>query len=132
MTCVYCLVNFLALLALGYSATSDGGLAGIFDIVLVGVGAGSLMGVIIEARRPPPLVRAKGDRVSAVYHPPRGVIEGLECLIGKPLVWEAVWKIDRGRDRGQWAMRPTSGDDREVHWVPLNDLVVGDRRRERG
>lgn len=130
MVVLYFVINLLCLSYLG---------ALVFDPTIpsspsvipwcIGAGATSLIALCIELRRPPLPVQGVGDCISAVYVPKAvAVAPEAEILVGRVLVWEAVWKIDKGRNGGDWAMVPRSHDKLEV-WVPLKDLIVKERRR---
>lgn len=130
MAVLYFVINLLCLAYLG-AVLLDPDIPSSVGFVALCMGAGftSLIALCIEMRRPPSPVQRVGDCVRAVYVPKAvAVAPEAETLVGRLLVWEAVWRIDKGRNRGDWAMSPRSHDKPDV-WVPLKDLIVKERRK---
>lgn len=130
MAVLYFIINLLCLVYLG-AALLDPDIPSPVGFVACCTGAGftSLIALCVEMRRPPSPVQRVGDCVRAVYVPKAvAVAPEAETLVGRLLVWEAVWRIDKGRNRGDWAMSPRSHDKPDV-WVPLKDLIVKERRK---
>ena len=46
-------------------------------------------------------------------------------FIGRPLKFRALWIIEDGDYKGQWAFRPMTMDEKEVSmgWVPQEDII---------
>lgn len=130
MAVLYFVINLICLAYLGAVALDPDIPSSVGAIALtMGAGFTSLVALCIEMRRPPSPVQRAGDCVRAVYVPKAvAVAPEAETLVGRLLVWEAVWKIDKGKNKGDWAMSPRCHDQPDV-WVPLRDLIVKERRK---
>jgi len=130
MAVLYFVINLICLAYLGAVALDDK-IPSTVGLVALAMGGdfASLIALCVEMRRPPSPVQRVGDCVRAVYVPKAvAVAPEAETLVGRLLVWEAVWKIDKGKNKGDWAMSPRCHDQPDV-WVPLKDLIVKERRK---
>ena len=72
------------------------------------------------------------EKIVAAFHPMRtdNLKPGLRQWIGYSCEWIAMWTVESGAYKGQWAMTMVdvgvtrNGEHWPCHWVPLCDLVV--------
>ena len=65
------------------------------------------------------------DKVMARFRPNQtnNLYEYSKSFIGKKCEWQALWIIEDGEYKGQWAMHPLS-NGAEFGWAPECDLEV--------
>lgn len=99
--------------------------------LITGITLSAGAGLVLELLRPPPPVQAVGDCVYGTYIPTEDKLDPSACTAyrNKLMIWEAVWRIDKGEHAGDWAMTPKGVVDNSV-WVPLGELVIQERRRD--
>lgn len=128
MAFLYFFMVLVSLIVLGTQAADPGATPFWMVSLLIGSGTACLFALAIELRRPVSEVDDAGDAVRGVYFPRSTPITGAESLVGRLVVWTAVYKHDKGEFKGEWAMSAVIEDGSSV-WVPLSDLVVQKRRR---
>lgn len=137
MSALYFCVVVACIVFLGMSSRRTDPLELIAISVAMGAGLCSLVALALELRRPRPMIQAAGDTLRAIYMPKKTPTLGAEALVGRLCLWSARFRIDRGLNHGEWAMSPLPNDlpsswvALDDFWVPLTDLVVQERRRNR-
>lgn len=138
----YSVVSF-CLGLLGWSAISTDAHNWILTVA-TGLGLACHLGLLLESFRPKPLIQKVGDTIRGVYLPEGKTNPDLTAFVGSVNVWTAIYKIDKGPYKGDWAMallssarnpaRPFNEDGTGSigpldAWVPIRDLIVQERRR---
>lgn len=127
MALVYFLVNLISLITLGLWALIPEPTSLFWVASMIGSGASTLFALVLELRRPRPMIQGVGDSLRAVYLPKDVPPAGAEGLVGRLVLWTAMFKIDKGPHKGEWAMQ--AEDPQLPVWIPLTELVVQERRR---
>jgi len=127
MSLLYFLVNLVSLITLGLWALVPEPTSLFWVASTIGSGASTLFALVLELRRPRPMIQGIGDSLRAVYLPKDVPPAGAEGLVGRLVLWTAMFKIDKGPHKGEWAMQ--AEDPQLPIWVPLTELVVQERRR---
>jgi hypothetical protein len=66
------------------------------------------------------------DRVVATLRPVRtdDLRPGIAAYVGITLEWEALWVIEEGPYKGQWAIQPSDMARWPFRWFPQCDLEI--------